>query len=227
MLVNYAMDKIAFDMMGHDLQFEAELQEALGELSEDIFVDEDSTVWWFRKNMLSDLTSPISEYIAYNVTELYQTNEDLRLRNQELSEMIESIEETHRNIVAIAREEEILSMKMHIHSEMGKSVLQIHKYMTKEIGKVSRENIIVDEWQEKAALIFQMRKSLSMLKGEVGQSDEINALEELRMTAKAIGAKIVLEGELSAEKECIRKSYRVEITNTGEFPMDRSWKVED
>ncbi len=186
-LVNHSMDRLGFALMGHDLQYEAEFLNALDGLPEGMFQEEDHRVWKFQRKTVDGLGT---EYIATDVSKIYEDTKTLKERNQELTEMAAVLEETGRNIVAIAREEEILTMKMRIHGEMGKSVLRIQQYL-REGG------------QDKATLVAEMRKTAAMLKGELRQTEQENPLEELLKTADAIGAAIRVTGEFPTEKESL------------------------
>ncbi|MDO4650723.1 MAG: hypothetical protein Q4B26_18965, partial [Eubacteriales bacterium] len=89
---------------------------------------------------------------------------------------------------------------------MGKSVLRMQQYLHAERSQ-----------EEKDELILQLKRTVSLLKGEVGQTDQMNPMEELMDTAKAIGAKIVLHGELPKDREVqkiLMDAMRECLTNT-------------
>ncbi|MDO4651044.1 MAG: ATP-binding protein, partial [Eubacteriales bacterium] len=96
-LVNRKMDRLSFDLMGHDLQYEEEFAKAVSELKDGLFHEENGSIWEFQKNEIEGLGV---EYIATDVTKIYEDNQILEEKNRELKEMARVLEETSRNIVA-------------------------------------------------------------------------------------------------------------------------------
>ncbi len=233
-LVNHAMDRLAFEIMGHDLQYEVELRNAIIKLPKQIHFSNNGKVWEFS---FQEQPGYGMEYVAADITEIYKNNLLLQEKNKQLQQMNEAVEKIGKNYIAIAREEEILSMKMRIHSEMGKCGLNLQKYYQKNCPK--------DKKQE---LILEMQNAISMLKGEVGKTDEEDSMKELLQTADAIGAKIKIFGKMPADltqknllvlamRECLMNTIRhaggdtvfvqiekkktffiIEITNNGQIP---------
>ncbi len=188
-LVNHKMDQIIFEIMGRDLQYEAELSDSLGLLKDHLFFDKNGHVWKFERNHLEDLGA---EYIAADVTAIYRDTQRLQEKNRQLRELNAAIEEIGKNYVSIAREEEILSMKMRIHSEMGKCGLDIQRYYQEGCPK-----------EKKEGLIQKLRKAVSLLKGEVGKTDGEDSLTELMSTAEAVGAGIEIKGQMPKESDAV------------------------
>ncbi len=186
-LVNRTMDNLAFEIIGRDLQYEEEFAIAVQELPDKLFFSENGRIWKFDINRNPEYGT---EYIAADITGIYQDNLTLQKKNQELQKIHEAIEEIGKNYVAIAREEEILSMKMRIHGEMGKCVLNLQKYYQEGCPKDKRNS-----------LIQELKNTVSLLKGEVGKTDTEEPLIELEKTAEAIGAKIHIQGEVPVEYE--------------------------
>ncbi len=233
-LVNHKMDQLVFEMIGRDLQYEAELADAISDLKDQLFFSENGHVWRFTKNHLEDLGA---EYIAADITLIYRDTQKLQDKNKQLQELNSAIEEISRNYVAIAREEEILSLKMRVHSEMGKCGLDIQKYYRDGCPKENKE-----------ILIEKLRRVLSLLKGQVGKNDEEDSISELMRTAEAVGASIEIMGHMPKEaavmnlmvlamRECLMNtirhaggnrlfvtmkefhgSYQAYITNNGQPP---------
>ncbi len=233
-LVNHTMDRIAFELMGHDLQFEKELETAVAGLKDHIFPSESGTVWKFSCRKRREFGS---EYIAADITSLYRNTKLLQEKNRQLKEMNAAIEEIGRNYTAIAREEEILSMKMRIHSEMGRCGLHIRKYV--------QEGYPADRKQE---LIREIRQTASLLRGKGRSIEQEDSLAELMRTARAIGAEIKFSGRIPQEEKILRilipvlreclmnairhaggtvlyaavqrndRGYTAEITNNGKLP---------
>lgn len=238
-LCNHAMDRLCFDLTDRDLQMESDLRFAVEQLPDGIFMESETKVWKFRKTSLIVEGTPFTEYVASDITQFYQQNEELRVKNHELMEVLASMEEIQRNLVAIAREEEILSMKMMIHNEMGQSVLSLHRYYANDCPRDERD-----------ALIHRMENTVAMLYHEVGKTDQVDDWEDLLSTAQAVGANIALTGTMPNEKavksllvaamrECLTNVIRhaggntiyvtleqepdfvtAQITNNGEAPTE-------
>lgn len=193
-LCNKQMYNIAYSLLQLDLQFETELAEALEPLSDSSFIAPDGRVWHFVvTDAVDDEGTEFTIYLSADATELYHKSQEYKQKNSELTELIANMEQISKNVVAIAREEEILSMKRKIHSQMGKIVLETHNFCQNG-----------DNSPGKAELISHIRSTLSVLAGEVGQNDEIDPVENLLDTAKAIGAEIVIDGALPKEGEALQ-----------------------
>lgn len=63
--------------------------------------------------------------------------------NEELKNMLDNIRTTNRNIVEIAREQEILSMKMLIHNDMGRNILSLQRYYANGCNPSEKEILSV------------------------------------------------------------------------------------
>lgn len=233
-LVNRTMDRLTFELLGHDLQYEEELQEAAARLEKRLFFSEDGKVWKIDSR---EMPGYGTEYSASDITTIYRNNLLLQEKNRQLQEMNAAIEAIGRNYAAIAREEEVLSMKMRIHSEMGSCGLSIRNYYK---NGNSRE--------QKQELVQKLREVVALLKGKSGRDKEENSIGELLRTAEAIGASIEIEGMIPEEegavdllvlsmRECLinairhaagdhlfvkihrtESEYQVQITNNGRDP---------
>ncbi len=186
-LVNRKMDQLVYEMIGRDLQLESELTEALSSLEDDLFISKDHRIWRFSCSALPDVGN---EYLAADITEIHRDHQLLMEKNRQLKDVNAAIEEIGRNYVAIAREEELLSMKMRIHNEMGRCGLAIQKFYQDGCKQ-----------EEKRNLIQQIQNAVALLKGEIGKSDEEDTLEELLNTAHSIGASIKLIGKMPSDHE--------------------------
>ncbi len=221
-LVNYTMDRLAFELMGHDLQIEAELEEAVQGLEDSTFFTRGGKVWKFRRREMPDIGM---EYTAVDITSVYRNTVILREKNRQLKDMNEALASTARNYSAIARQEEILSMKMRIHSEMGRCALQLQKFY--------RDGCPTEARQELTEKILQ---AAALLKGDTVQGEREDSLGDLMETAEQIGASIRVTGQLpdeeaaadlmtAAMRECLMNTLRhaggdtlfavVERTDTG------------
>ena len=212
-LCNHAMYRLVFALTGRDLQSMYELQDALQNRTEYKAADggtvllQDGTAWKFA---FTEVESPngirYTQIIAFDVTELYNGSKEFAQKNKELEEMAQHIENITKNVVAIMREEEILSMKMRIHNEVGSSVLNTRRYY---LGGCLPE--------QKEELLRNWRRTVSLLHNEIGKDDETDVYGELLEIASSIGVEIIQTGELPQESACaylIVASIRECLTNT-------------
>ncbi len=234
-MINRTMEQLFFEMTGKDLQYETELTEAIAALDKEIFTSKDETIWRFQCRRAP---KTFTEYFASDITEIIQKNQSLGKKNEQLQEINKAIDSIGKNYLSIIREEEILSMKMRIHSGMGECVFNIKKFYQDGCSGEKKQKLIDD-----------IRSSVSLLKGEVGKSDESDPMEELLRTAESIGAAIHISGPVPedehvlgllvlAMRECLMNAlrhadgntlyveiqkedlnYRVSITNNGRPPV--------
>lgn len=199
---NHTMDEITADLLHKELQYESELLNLLSNCCDNIITSECGTIWQFHRKKIR---RNWMEYIAVDITEIYRKNKELQNNNEELKKMIENIRTTNRNIVEIAREKEILSMKMRIHNDMGRNILSMHRYYVN--GCIA---------SEKEDIIRQINKTISVLSRDDEASDEVDDIKELSEIAESIGVKIEITGEMPENKESIMliaASIRECITN--------------
>ena len=130
---------------------------------------------------------------------------ELQKNNEELKNMLDNIRTTNRNIVEIAREQEILSMKMLIHNDMGRNILSLQRYYANGCNPSEKEDII-----------RQINKTISVLNWEDDEEDEVDDIKELTEIADSIGVKLEITGKMPKNKDSIMlvaDSLRECITN--------------
>lgn len=213
-LCNHVMYRLVFALTGRDLQSLSELRNTLQNRTENKTAPDggtvllpDGTAWKF---FITEVESPngmcYTQIIALDVTELYNGSKELAKKNKELEEMSQHIENITKNVVAIMREEEILSMKMRIHNEVGSSVLNTRRYY---LGGCQPE--------QKEELLRNWRRTVNLLHNEIGKDDETDVYGELLEIASSIGVEIIQTGELPQEPDyayLIVASIRECLTNT-------------
>ena len=72
------------------------------------------------------------QFLASEVSELYRNKVLLKEENQKLQEMSVAIKELSKNVITLTREEEMLSMKMRVHDNLGYSVLAAQRMLMRE-----------------------------------------------------------------------------------------------
>lgn len=212
-LGNRRMYRLAFELTGRDLQVQRDLAAALKSLPEnsravkdgEIYLLADGTAWQFVHRVLWS-EDCYTEYIAVDVTELYKRTKELQISTVEHEKMVADMKRIVDHVTAITREEEILTMKMHIHSEVGVCLQRLRRF---HVGGC--------DVKEKEEIVNQLQEVVKALKGEIGNTDEVDAFGELLRVAAALGVTVSLDGEMTEnrrEKNLLVMAVRECITNT-------------
>ena len=143
----------------------------------------DGTVWDLREKELTFSEGRVTELIAFNVTELYLGNEELRERNARLAAVNAQIREYTRNLDAIVRDKEILAAKIRLHDDFGKAQLAIKSYLMQPDG--SREQ-----------LLSVLKTPVFLFRGEAETEPAEDPFDLLNEAADAIGVQIAYDGAL-------------------------------
>lgn len=205
-LCNRRMHELIYEMTGCDLQLISDLEDALGMIEKDgeIWLFPSGSAWQFKKNTVHADEDYI-EYIAVDVTELHKRKKELELSTEEYRKMVANMKQIVDNVVAITREEEILSLKMSVHSKVGSCLHQLRRFLDG------------DNLYGKDEIVLMLQDTISSLKGEVAQVDETDSVSELIRVAESLGVILVRSGELPESKlalDTIIMAVRECITNT-------------
>ena len=166
----------------------------------------DGTVRRFsERTFIDEDESMVTEIIAVDVTELYAKQAELNRENTLLAEANRNMKQLLDNMEEIVREEEILSMKMRIHDDIGHSILAARKALLQQQDiAVIRRNAAL--W-EKAVNLLDRVNHLSPVPDE---------WEQLQSRARDLGVELDIGGELP-EHEILRHlvvlSVRECVTN--------------
>lgn len=102
----------------------------------------DGTVWDFRRSVLDTAQGPVVELIAYDVTEQYRLNRELTARTRRLAAVGARLRLFSREVERVAREKELLAAKIHIHDELGRTLLALRAYLAQPAGSRDRRTIL-------------------------------------------------------------------------------------
>lgn len=199
---NNTMNAILYDQIHKELQYESELLNVLATCCDNTLISESGTVWQFQRKKIK---KNWIEYVAFDITAIYKKNRELQKNNEELKNMLDNIRTTNRNIVEIAREQEILSMKILIHNDMGRNILSLQRYYANGCNPSEKEDII-----------RQINKTISVLNWEDDEEDEVDDIKELTEIADSIGVKLEITGKMPKNKDSlmlVADSLRECITN--------------
>ncbi len=246
LLVNIKMHEICTAAIGAGMTDSRYLQRRLanGELHEGCRLERnadgthlllgDGTVWDLRERKIRTRFGAVTELLAFNITDFYRGNEELRQRNSRLAAVNARLRDYTGRLNKIVRGKEILAAKIRLHDDLGSAVLAIRAYLSQPNG--SRDTLL------------PLLKTPVFLIGcdedpDDGSGDLLTALEN---AAAAIGMKIVFDGtppekhrellavaihecltntvkhangsRLTVKSRCADGRYETEITNDGAPP---------
>ena len=192
-LINRQMYRICRCLTGRDIQSAAELQAALEHPLEDrvsydpdfqVYCLSDGSVWKFSQDyIVTQNGERFLQFLASEVSELYQSKQLLEKENRKLQEMSAALKELSKNIVTLTREEEILAMKMRVHDNLGYSVLASHRMLLQD-SEDSRE-VFLSQWNSTLNLLRRDNES------EAGKTHL-----RVQERAEALGVKLLYTGEM-------------------------------
>ena len=192
-LMNRKMYQICQNLAGRDIQNITELEEALGHpLKENVFYDvdlkvycfADGSVWRFsEKEIITTAGDHFFQVLASEVSELYRNKVLLKEENQKLQEMSVAMKELSKNVITLTREEEMLSMKMRVHDNLGYSVLAAQRMLLRE-SEADRD-VFLSQWKQTLDLLNKDNESV---KGE-------QLHKQVQERAEILGVKIIYTGE--------------------------------
>ena len=216
-LCNQMMQRLSFAVCGEDLQFITELEawfrddftpmSGVKKLNR-TFILPDGKAWHLsRRSFIHESGNAYTQYVAVDVTELYQTREELMKETQQLKKVQADLRKLSSNVVAVTREEEILNTKMRVHDEMGRCLIAAQKYL-QEGNTESIPDNLASSWQ----------RAVSMIKYSNETPDE-DMLLQIRETCPFIKLDFVQKGELPkseklayiltcAVRECVTNAVR-------------------
>ncbi|MDD6069261.1 MAG: hypothetical protein PUC12_00385 [Clostridiales bacterium] len=167
---------------------------------------EDGKIWDFHRNILAIGHSEIQELIAYDVTRQYELYGELEKQNQRLSRINERLRLYSREVEQITAENEILTAKIKVHDNVGRSLLAFRSYLTQSPAERDQEQ-----------LLLLWRYTIEVLKNEADNVNQQDRWGLLLKAAQAVDVTIVREGELpesEKEKNILIAALHECLTNT-------------
>lgn len=201
-LINKKMMAIGIMLFGKEIQTLDEMRSALRDSQSGVecldretalYHFPDGTVYRFTESVITDREGKqITEVIAADVTELYAKRKELNCENIRLMDANRRMKEILDNMDDIVREEEILSMKIRVHDDIGHSILAAKKSLIQHQDiAVIRENVVL--WETAVDLLYRANNMPAA-------QDE---WQTVKNRAEELGVKIVFEGTLP-EEETVR-----------------------
>ncbi len=192
-LMNRRMHQICMNLAGRDIQNITELEEALSKpLKEQVFFDDDlkvygfsdGSVWKFsEKEIITTAGDRFFQVLASEVSELYRNKVLLKEENQKLQEMSVAMKELSKNVITLTREEEMLSMKMRVHDNLGYSVLATQRMLMRESEE--DRDMFLSQWKQTLDLLNKDNESV--------EGEQLH--RQVQERAKVLGVKIIYTGE--------------------------------
>lgn len=151
-----------------------------------------------RKNRFTQATFADVSELAARQKELKEENERLENANRRAKQLYD-------NMAGIVREEEILSMKMRVHDDIGHSILSVRKALLSDAS--------IEEIRSSASI---WERSIDLLYHANNMPDETDDLEYAKERAAALGVNVLTGGDFPtdrAERRIFALAVRECVTN--------------
>jgi signal transduction histidine kinase len=193
LLCNRTMYRLSFTLSGRDIQHISEVEKMLKNPPEESGVVReglvyrllDGTVWHFADLVVTQ--SGHTQFTAFEVTELYARKQELLRDTEKLKEAAKNLRRYANNVQDATREQEILSMKMRIHEEMGSSLTAVSRVLSQKLP-LEEVQPVISKWKD----------SVWMLKKENEPEEHGDYLTQLRQLCDSMKLHIITDGELPA-----------------------------
>ena len=189
-LCNRQMHRLVFSLTGRDLQSLYELQELIsgepkrGSREREVFLPGDGSAWRFSEEQVTTADGSVyTQVVASDVTELYHRQKELEQNNRQLVETGVRLRRLSANIATVTREEEILSMKMRVHDDIGRSIIA-----TRQLLRQRRPTGELD--------LTAWKSAIRLLKRDNESTGDKDPFTQLTDAAAGIGILIELDGKL-------------------------------
>ncbi len=247
-LINHKMMAINNELCDNGIQTLFEFRRALKSPKNAVLLEEsiplyrfsDGTILKFEETLITNKND--EKYIqitAVDITNLVERQDELRRENKRLAEANAAARRIYESMAEIVREEEILSMKMRVHDDIGHSILAAKRALIDNDDiEVVRKNAVI--WENSIALLHHSNN--------IG--DKTDELEYAIKRAEALGVSLIIDSDFPKEekmrhlfslaiRECVNNCVRhangnevyvkighrdkkctLTITNNGDPPMD-------
>jgi hypothetical protein len=182
LLANRQMNRLYFEITGHELQNAESLWELITASNSTIYQLEKGETWSFSRKLLNIDKKERIQMTAINITELATLSTKLSESNSRFTRMNSRLRLYSSNLALIKTREERLAIKMQIHKELGHVLLATRKALS-EKHVAGEEEIVLSLWEQYIAVLLSGSSLL-----------EKNEFEELRESAADIGITLKLTG---------------------------------
>lgn len=146
-----------------------------------------------------------TQVTAADVSKLALRQGELKEENKRLADANRRVKRLYDNMAEIVREEEILSMKMRVHDDIGHSILSARKALLK--------NESIDTIKDNAAI---WEKSIELLYHSNNMPNDSDDIEYAKERAAALGVQVFENGnppESTALRRLFALAIRESVTN--------------
>ena len=216
LLVNAQMNRICAELFGQTLLNAAVVWDSLQSgKGNAVFLrsaptvllqTKDGKVWDLHIRTLMVRRAEIRELIAYDVTTQYRLSRELDARNDSLRRVNERLRRFSREVERSTKESEILSAKMRVHDNVGRSLLAFRSYLEQPEGDRDRDK-----------LLLLWRQTVAIVKNEALPVKQSSDWELLCKAARSVNVQIVQDGRLpenGSERAVIIAAVHECLTNT-------------
>lgn len=248
-LINHRMLAVSDELCDNGIQTLEELKRALKSPKKATLIDEsiplyrlsDGTILKFEERVINDEhTDTYTQVTAVDVTTLIERQEELKRENEELSQVNAAARRLYENMAEIVRDEEILTMKMRVHDDIGHGIIMAKKALADNDDiELLKKNAIA--WENSIELLYHANTD----------SDQTDDLEYALKRAEALGVRVIIDGTFPRQeklhylfslviRECVNNcvkhaggsevyvsvrhqdaEYSLEITNNGKMPSQQ------
>lgn len=166
----------------------------------------DGKVWEFRSNRLTIGNSEVTELVAYDMTEQYKLNRELKDRNKRMDAIGERLRRFSREVARVTRDKEILNAIIRVHDDLGRALLMLRAYL-----------IQPHKERDRKSLLLLWRYNTEVMKHEKEPNRTGDSWDLLIRLAQNIGVEIVHSGgmpENERYKTVFMAALRECLTNT-------------
>lgn len=216
LLVNTQMNRICAELFGRTMlnaaAFWSSLQGGKGNAEflrtepTVLLRTKDARIWDFRIRTLTVRHAEVQELIAYDVTTQCRLAEELDARNESLRRVNARLRRFSREVERSTTESEILSAKMRVHDNVGRSLLAFRSYLEQPEAERDRNKLLL-LWRDTAAI----------LKNEASPVKRSSEWELLCKAAQSVDVEIMRDGALpenERERAVIISAVHECLTNT-------------
>lgn len=203
-LCNHKMYRLIIEFTGKDPQSLLELKQMLANSNakinkeSNLYISEDKRIWRCNiEDIITQEGKKFTQVVFSDVSELYRRTKELEHNNIALSEYADRLRKFSNDIISLTREEEILRMKMKMHDEIGRSMIESRLFLQ---GDKSLDELNLATWKEIVSL-------LKYKSGEIYSTEEaleaqgINTIKYLKKACHSIGLNLFIKGKFPENKE--------------------------
>ena len=208
-LINKKMLSIGCILLDGGFQTLRELRSALQSLPENVrALDEKNSLFSFpgdvilkyEESLVIDKKNNRFTQITFSdVSELFLRQRELKEENERLENANRRAKQLYDNMAQIVREEEILSMKMRVHDDIGHSILAARKALLNDAS--------IEEIHSSASI---WESSIALLNHANNMPDETDDLEYAKERAAMLGVSVIESGDFPTEKSA-RKIFSIAV----------------